>query len=694
MISNTALREVESNSTSSKEFSIKNSSKMFNMIISGLYSDKPQSITREIWSNAYDAHCMVGKESVPFVVSMPNSLMPTFVCRDFGPGIHHDDMEGFYTVLGHSTKEDTNAAVGKWGVGRMSPMSYTDSFSVTSYHKGRVAHYSVQLGADGAPALHTLAEPTPTTEPDGLEVSFPVQRKDLQLFSQAAQRVSLGFDVKPEVRGSTTTILPKLKCTVSGDGWKALDLSGVCFLDRGIYAKMGCVIYPIDTSAISGWSEKVKLQTRYSQSYLLEFDIGELEVTASREGLQYGRHDPTSESIIKRANVVAEQLVEKYVEAVKNAPTYGDALVARANTHVLSHQQSAEVNATKWRGQELNHSHVLDTIKTPHTFTSISAYEADRARVSFSKSKDIYTIRPHNIYISVGMGKDRDLRANERVAAHNKGLTRLGTGRNPLTWFKVGSKDEAQALLKGLKARMGTSNTYTMVSDIPDPGPSVTIRTATTLKSWFVGSSSRGWDDYIMESEEFDKGGIYLPISNNNPLEGQDMWRTAAKCLHKAGVMQSTNLIVVPKTHWKKFEDATNWKPLWNAGNEFILKDQDKKVAFVSQIFPHSVERFNELLRIKLQSNNQLFMALHSHAVDGTQESWGLTRDEMFKLLRVFGVAPKNENLTVEALVDTIIKQYPLLKSNVVINHSNDASDYVAGMDLLREQRVQQKLAA
>ena len=114
MISNTALREVESNSTSSKEFSIKNSSKMFNMIISGLYSDKPQSITREIWSNAFDAHCMVGKEDVPFVVSMPNSLMPTFVCRDFGPGIHHDDMEGFYTVLGHSTKEDTNAAVGKW----------------------------------------------------------------------------------------------------------------------------------------------------------------------------------------------------------------------------------------------------------------------------------------------------------------------------------------------------------------------------------------------------------------------------------------------------------------------------------------------------------------------------------------------------------------------------------------------------
>lgn len=688
MISNTALREVESNSTSSKEFSIKNSSKMFNMIISGLYSDKPQSITREIWSNAYDAHCMVGKESVPFVVSMPNSLMQTFVCRDFGPGIHHDDMEGFYTVLGHSTKEDTNAAVGKWGVGRMSPMSYTDSFSVTSYHKGRVAHYSVQLGADGAPALHTLAEPTPTTEPDGLEVSFPVQRKDLHLFEKAAKRISLGFDVKPLLRGSTTGTWPELKYGVSGDGWKVLERNDV--VETGIYAKMGCVIYPIDHHAISGWGDKVNLRTGYGSIYLLEFDIGELEVTASREGLQYGRQDPTSEAIIKRANVVASQLLEKHVEAVQNAPTYGDALIARNNVRGLSHAQSTTVNSTLWRGQQLDHKEFLANLKTPHTFTSVSAYEADRVRVPFSTGSDIYSIQGHNVYISVGAGKERDLRANERVADHNRSLGK----RSPVTWFKVGSKGDAQALLKELKARMGTAYTYTMVSDIPDPGPRVTLRTATTLKSWVVGSSSHDWGDYTMESEEFDKGGIYLPISNNNPLEGQGMWRVAAKYLHKAGVMQSTNLIVVPKTHWKKFEDAANWKPLWNAGNEFILKDRDKKVAFVTQILSHSVERFHDLLRIKLQSNNQLFMALHSHAVDGTQESWGLTRTEMFNLLKAFGVAPKNENPTVEALVDTIIKQYPLLKSPWTLAHSDDASDYVAGMDLLRKQRVQQKLAA
>ncbi len=146
---NTNLRLVENNATTTKDFTIQASGKMFHMVISGLYSNKPQSITREIWSNAFDAHAMVGKETEPFLVTFPTALSPTFSCRDFGPGIAHGDMEGFYTVLGHSTKENTNTAVGKWGVGRMSPMSYTDTFSVVSYHKGEVSYYAVQLGPDG-----------------------------------------------------------------------------------------------------------------------------------------------------------------------------------------------------------------------------------------------------------------------------------------------------------------------------------------------------------------------------------------------------------------------------------------------------------------------------------------------------------------------------------------------------------------
>jgi hypothetical protein len=684
MISNTALRDVESNSASTKEFSIKNSSKMFNMIISGLYSDKPQSITREIWSNAYDAHCMVGKQDVPFVVSLPNSLMQSFICRDFGPGIHHDDMEGFYTVLGHSTKESTNTAVGKWGVGRMSPMSYTDTFSVTSYHKGMVAHYSVQLGADGAPALHTLSEPTPTQEPDGLEVSFPVQRKDLRFFEEAAKRISLGFDVKPEVRGGKAN-WPEINCYLEGDGWKFIETSSL--LSDRMYAKMGCVIYPIDTSAISGWG-KTSLSMPWGKAYILEFDIGELEVTASRESLQYGRLDPTSDAIIKKVELVDQQFVDLTIKGIENAPTYGDALFAERSACI----PRSVTDKVLWRGQRVAQKDALLPIKTPHKFTSLSNYGANFVRLPFSVDDEMLSYYPHDIYISVACGKERDVRANERIPAHRKGSGKY------LTWFKVGSKADAQALMKELKERLGTSYNYVMVSDIPDTGPRVGNRSATTLKIWSQTSRYENWDDYSMPSEEFDKGGIYLPICNNSPLEGQSHWAGVARRLHKVGVLKSDKLIVVPKTHWKKFEEADNWKTLWDVGNKFIMKDLDDKTTFAAQILAYSVDYFRYLVGLNL--HNPLFSKLNSYAIDQKEERWGLTRHDMNQLISYLGLGgfvDKRKNAPVE-LVETILKTYPLLKdfgrTPIDFKQKGALKEYVLSVDLFREQQEKLNSAA
>ena len=67
MKANSNLRLVENNSHATTGFTIQASGKMFHMVISGLYSNKPQSITREIWSNAFDAHAMVGKTDTPLM---------------------------------------------------------------------------------------------------------------------------------------------------------------------------------------------------------------------------------------------------------------------------------------------------------------------------------------------------------------------------------------------------------------------------------------------------------------------------------------------------------------------------------------------------------------------------------------------------------------------------------------------------
>ena len=71
-------------------FTIKASAKAFQILSSNLYSNPLGSMIRELSTNAYDAHVMVGKADEPFHLTLPNSLEPSFKIRDFGPGLSHN----------------------------------------------------------------------------------------------------------------------------------------------------------------------------------------------------------------------------------------------------------------------------------------------------------------------------------------------------------------------------------------------------------------------------------------------------------------------------------------------------------------------------------------------------------------------------------------------------------------------------
>jgi hypothetical protein len=678
MISNNAPREVGVNSSSTAEFSIKNSAKMFNMVISGLYSDKPQSITREIWSNAFDAHCMTGKADVPFVVTLPTALMTTFKCRDFGPGIHHSDMEGFYTVLGHSTKEGTNDAVGKWGVGRMSPMSYTDSFTVVSRHKGMVAYYSVQLGPDGAPRLHTLAPPTATDEPSGLEISFPVQRKDLSLFEAAAKRVSLGFDVKPVVEGQPDYKWPVIERTFEGYGWSLVSRDTRELEGGTVYAKMGCVLYPVPRDIV---------RSSYGTTLVLEFDIGQLEVTASREGLSFGRNEPTKDAILEAYKMYKDSVLEVFLKRVKDAPTYLDALY-------VTRRRPADVRVVDdltWKGEELHTSKLFPILPNDgYTLARHDSYDMHRKNSSLSFPHVGGIVRSDKdfcVYISGVIGPNRDVRAGSRILADYKSKKRDTT----LYWFKVGSVAEGKALESKLVARMGTDIPITFVSDLADTGPVTSTRSVTQIKKKLAGSHS--WDDHTMDDAEFTAGGVYLPISNNQPLDGQEKYRTVTSMLYSAGKLKSPDLIVVPKTHWKKFEDATQWKPLWEVAEAFTLKDYDKKVSWATEHLRYNADgtRFS-----CLNTSCPKLKALKSYiGVDPSKTVWGLTSSQMYSFLKTMGKSLPTEDGTFIARFSAVLSDYPLL---VMMGRNSlktsDFENYVEGILSLRNQVNTKSIAA
>ena len=620
MKSSVALKVVENNSLSSKDFTIQASGKMFHMVISGLYSNKPQSITREIWSNAFDAHAMVGKEDVPFEVTFPTTLNPTFSCRDYGPGIAHENMEGFYTILGHSTKESTNKAVGKWGVGRMSPMSYTDTFSVVSRHKGMITFYSIQLGPEGSPCLHVLAPPMPTTEKSGLEVSFPVKREDINSFQHAANVVSYGFDVKPLVKYSEDAF-PVLNKIFEGDNfylYKDNKLSGA-------YAQMGCVLYPIPKSYLPG-------------SYLdcvYKFDIGDLEVTASREALSFGPRDATAANIKSMATKISEKLRADMQHKIDNMPNYVHATVEAQKFYRLI----ATSEFFKFRGLDLRRNIPLDgyTIGIHCTGKNYSAKS-----VSWGKDNVLDTAHAHTIYVQDVSDKKGNARAALRIATnmvHNE----------KIIWVRLNTRD-TKHVSELAELRAALPFPVKMVKDLPDIGAVTSNRGKVEVSHI---SAHGGVTKYGFEDAAFQQGGYYLTMSNN-----QYDNRVTMACNLLKKTLNTPEIIVVPKTLWKKFEANPKWKLVEPELRAIVAKE----VTVVNTLFgnQYSVWPHTQLaLFSNLSGDLGAFAKKVSLAVPS--DYMGLDKDQWIKLLRGYGHTMETNSIQVKHEYGMLLEKYPML---------------------------------
>lgn len=628
---NTNLRLVENNATTTKDFTIQASGKMFHMVISGLYSNKPQSITREIWSNAFDAHAMVGKETEPFLVTFPTALSPTFSCRDFGPGIAHGDMEGFYTVLGHSTKENTNTAVGKWGVGRMSPMSYTDTFSVVSYHKGEVSYYAVQLGPDGSPQLHVLAPPDFTTEPDGLEVSFPVKRQDIDAFQKAAEIVSYGFPVPPRVTNSKEKEFGQVKKVFEGKDFYLYE-------DRklgGAYAQMGCVMYPIPME-----------YTPRSMNIVYKFDIGDLEVTASREALSFGPNDPTAESIKKKAKDVELKLWQMMLDEIDAQPKLFDAAkLAPSFRAYLPHRAPSFT----YHGQELPRFWKLDNYTNIAISTGYKGYRQKMAGWGLDRNIEV-----HNNY-KMFIQDLSDRKSNARAA------TRIGSAVDSygyFIWVRADLSDPVQkAEVDQLIGELGYPVTY--VKDLPDDGPVVSgPRTKVSVSVIKHGDSPQKWD---MEDATFQTGGYYYPMSNN------EFPRVLYNLSHIVHERLGQHVILVPKSLWKKFEGNSKWQLLEPAITAIVKAEADNARKVLGSNY--DAYPMSELKPFKDLTGPVGDLA---RKVDAPQEHMylGAGRSAWRKILENYNL-PALESDKPEQEYKALLDKYPLLRVTTSYKGSN-----------------------
>ena len=264
------------------EFRIRNSAKAFNILSSGLYANKIRAIIRELSCNAVDSHVAAGKSDTPFDVHLPNQLEPHFSIRDYGTGLNHEQVKNIYTTYFESTKTNSNEFIGALGLGSKSPFAYTDNFTVTAIQGNKKGIYTAFINDQGVPSIALMMEEE-TTEPNGVEVKFSVNdRYDFNKFRDEARTVYKWFKQRPVVSGvsgfeftdpsyDTKDIVPGVHSTKNSGG--------------NSYAIMGNIAYPINIPE----ADKTlgDLRQLLNCGLVMEFDIGELDFQASREGLSY-----------------------------------------------------------------------------------------------------------------------------------------------------------------------------------------------------------------------------------------------------------------------------------------------------------------------------------------------------------------------------------------------------------------------
>lgn len=324
------------------EFRIRNSAKAFNILSSGLYANKIRAIIRELSCNAVDSHTAAGKADTPFDVHLPNAIEPWFSIRDYGTGLSHDQVTNIYTTYFESTKTGSNDFIGALGLGSKSPFSYTDNFTVTTVKDGRKGVYTAFINEQGVPSIALMAEET-TTDPNGVEVRFAVEsNSDFYKFRDEASTVYTFFKLRPVVSGYSEFQFREIT-------YKERDIiPGVHTKDSGrSVAIMGNIAYPIDIPN----AENVlgDLASLIDCNLVMEFDIGELDFQASREGLSYIPETIASiKAKLKKLNSQLAIHVATKADAITNLWDRTDYLLKSSNETIWRSAVSKYVTDTKF----------------------------------------------------------------------------------------------------------------------------------------------------------------------------------------------------------------------------------------------------------------------------------------------------------------------------------------------------------
>ena len=291
---------------------------IFNVLRNQLYSDKILAVLREYSCNAVDSHTEAGHNR-PIEVTLPSRLSLELKIRDYGTGLSETDIQEIYAFYGESTKRKSNSLIGQLGLGSKSAFAYGDNFVINSFYNGVKTTYNAYIDPSQIGQIAKLASAS-TNEANGVEIVIPVKPADCETFVNTARSLFHHFKVKPLVRGAADFNYETRTPIYSGSDWRLLKADRNSY-GRQALAIMGNIAYRVSADALkldeNNADEAVIERLLSNCDIELDVAIGDCDIAASREGLQYT--DRTIDNIKKRILVIRDYLVADISKQLKGA---------------------------------------------------------------------------------------------------------------------------------------------------------------------------------------------------------------------------------------------------------------------------------------------------------------------------------------------------------------------------------------
>lgn len=347
------------------EIDASNTAILFSILSENLYSDVYGSIIRELVSNAWDANKESGNESMPVYVHFNGATEEESAhikIVDNGPGISEDRVEKIYGKYLASSKRDSNDQIGGWGLGSKTPLAYTDYFHISTVHNGKQYLYIMRKGVTNT--MLELMYSIPTDKLNGTEIKvYMKDNTDLVDFFKAAldqleffnNVILVANDSALERSYGYSSI--RVGEIENFNKKKIFNFKNFVVVDQHNYGPpsilLGQVKYPLPKG--------VDLD-KYSYPLAFKFNIGDLPVTPSREGILW-TPQATQTFNLKVVNAIQEihSLIEKQREQKIGFIEY---YVSNANARILNITKDFNLNFGSYSESDLEEFYFEQTEKS------------------------------------------------------------------------------------------------------------------------------------------------------------------------------------------------------------------------------------------------------------------------------------------------------------------------------------------